>query len=92
MVTITPAARLSLRMAALPSQLVLASAELNGAPVPGTAAFSAHYESSWSGLAREALARLRDAWRTMVVSLVLSVAAFTGCYALLRDKRPAASD
>ena len=85
-VTIAPNTPVSVRMAKVPSQLGLASAELNGAPVPGTAAFSVHYETTWMGLASEVLGRLRSAWRTMAVSLVLSVAAFAGCYALLRDR------
>ena len=91
-VTIAPDTPVSVRMAKVSSQLGLASAELNGAPVPGTAAFSAHYETTWSGLASEVLGRLRSAWRTMAVSLVLSVAAFAGCYALLRGERPATGD
>ena len=88
-VAIAPAAALSVRMVTPPPELALASAELNGVPVPGTAAFSAHYETTWDGLFGDALTRLRSAWRTLVVSLALCVAGFAGCYALVRNEGPA---
>ncbi len=84
-VAIAPAAPIRLRMAQVPPQLALASAELNGAALPGTAAFSVHYETTWGSLLSALLSGLRSAWRTMVLSLLLSAAAFAGCYALLRD-------
>jgi hypothetical protein len=88
-VSIVPTAPLSVRMVSPPPGLALASAELNGTPVPGTAWFSAHYETSWGRLFSHTLGRLGHAWRTLVVSLALSVGAFAGCCALLRNERPA---
>ncbi len=85
-VTIAPAGPAIVRMTAVPSQLALASAELNGAPVPGTAAFSVHYETTWGALSTAVFTRVRDSWRTMLVSLLVCLAAFAGYWALARER------
>jgi len=83
-VSIAPEVSVSIRMAGVPPQLALASAELNGRPLADTVLFSVHYETTWSALAHVSFDRLRDSWRTMLVSVVICGIAFAGYAAFER--------
>ena len=69
MVSIKPQQPLTIAMAGVPESMQLAWADLDSAAVPGTAAFTVHYQTTWGALLNDSGARLRDEWPTMTVSL-----------------------
>jgi hypothetical protein len=77
-VSLTPARALQVRMAEVPPTLALSSAELNGSPLTGTAAYTLDYRTTWSGLLGDAGHHLRGDWQVLVASLVVCGAAFAG--------------
>jgi len=77
-VSLTPARALQVRMVEVPPTLALSSAELNGSPLPGTAAYTLDYRTTWSGLLGDAGHQLRAEWQVLVASLAVCGAAFAG--------------
>ncbi len=59
-------------MREVPPATALASAELDGVPIPGTAAFTLICQAKRDVLLKDAAERMREEWPTMVVSLALS--------------------
>jgi hypothetical protein len=82
-VSLTPARALRVRMVEVPPTLAVSQAELNGSPLPGTAAYTLDHRTTWSGLLEDAGRQLRAEWQVLVASLVVCGAAFAGL-ALLR--------
>lgn len=68
-VSLTPEQPLTIAMANVPQATQLAWADLNGVPIPGTAAFSVHYQTTWGELLGDSWARLHNEWPTMAASL-----------------------
>jgi hypothetical protein len=83
-VSLTPARALQMRMVEVPPALALSSAELNGSPLTGTAAYTLDYRTTWSGLLGDAGHHLRSDWRVLLASLVVCGAAFAGLGLLRR--------
>jgi len=71
-VRITPQGPLRMGMTSVPTSLALATAELNGSPLAGTAQFTMHYETTWDTLFGDARSQLVDHWAAMLASLVCS--------------------
>ena len=59
-------------MGDVPPAAALASAALDGAPIPGTAAFTLICEAKRDVLLRDAAERMKDEWPTVFASLALS--------------------
>jgi len=87
-VSLTPASALQVRMVEVPPTLAISSAKLNGSPLPGTAAYTLDYRTTWSGLLGDAGRQLRAEWQVLVASLVICGAAFAGLGLL--SQRPCA--
>jgi hypothetical protein len=77
-VSLTPARALQVRMAEVTPTLAVSSAELNGSPLPGTAAYTLDHRTTWGGLLGDAGHHLRGDWQVLVASLVVCGAAFVG--------------
>jgi hypothetical protein len=77
-VSLTPASALQVRMVEVPVTLALSSAELNGSPLPGTAAYTLDHRTTWGGLLGDAGRHLRGEWHVLVASLVVCSGAFAG--------------
>ena len=75
-VRITPQSPLRIGMTSVPTSLALATAELNGRPLAGTAQFSAHYETTWTTLVNDVRSQLLDHWAAMLASLACCAVAF----------------
>ena len=56
----------------VPSSSGLASAGLDGAPIPGTAAFTLICEAKRDVLLKDAAERMKEEWPTVLVGLALS--------------------
>lgn len=74
-VRITPQSPLRIGMTRVPASLALATAELNGRPLAGTAQFSAHYQTTWGTLLADARSQLLDHWAAMLASLAFCAVA-----------------
>ncbi len=74
-VSLIPTRPMEVAMREVPSSSSgLASAGLDGAPIPGTAAFTLVCEAKRGVLLRDAAERVKDEWPTVVASLALSFA------------------
>jgi len=71
-VSLTPARSIEVEMKDVPSAAALASAALDGAPIPGTAAFTLICEAKRDVLLRDAAERMKDEWPTVFAGLALS--------------------
>jgi hypothetical protein len=89
-VRITPQGSLRLRMTRVPTSLALATADLNGRPLAGTAQFSAHYETTWSTLLGDARSQLLDHWVAMLVSLACCALALAAAIPVMELREPKA--
>jgi hypothetical protein len=84
-VQITPEESMRIGMVEVPANLALASASLNGIIVPGTAAHSVHYETTWPLLLKDAASALRDYWLTLVVAFTVCAGAFAALAYAMRS-------
>jgi hypothetical protein len=71
-VSLTPVRPMEVEMREVPPAAALASAELDGVPIPGTAAFTLVCRAKRDVLLKDAAERMGEEWPTMVVSLALS--------------------
>ena len=71
-VSLTPVRPIEVEMRNVPPAAALASAGLDGAPIPGTAAFTLICEAKRDVLLRDAAERMKDEWPTVFASLALS--------------------
>ena len=83
-VSLTPARALQVRMVEVPPTLAVSSAELNGSPLPRTAACTLDHKTTWGALLGDAGRRLRGDWQVLVASLAVCGAAFAGLALLSR--------
>jgi hypothetical protein len=70
-VSVTPERPLEVEMRAVPAELPVASASLDGVPVEGTAAFTLYVRPTRAALLSDISDRLRDEWKVVGVSLVV---------------------
>jgi hypothetical protein len=71
-VSLTPVRSIEVEMRDVPSAAALASAGLDGAPIPGTAAFTLICEAKRDVLLKDAAERMKEEWPTVLVALALS--------------------
>lgn len=74
-VVIVPEEPLEMEMRQVPAELPVASAELNGEALEGTAAFTVHVRTARSALLSDAASRFGDEWKSVAASLVVCLGA-----------------
>ena len=75
-ITVTPSQPIRVRMVEVPQDFAVASAELDGSPLPGSAAYTLDHETTWGGLVKDGLSQLWRDWQTLAASVVICGAGF----------------
>ncbi len=86
-VSVTPSEPIRMQMVDAPGNFIVAAAERDGVPLPNVPAYTLHHETTWGKVVGDSLSALREAWGTVVGSMVLTVTAFLGL-GLLNSPEP----